>query len=112
MTPIVKNFFLVSDLILTSSSLKQFKTVPLVLSLQDLLEGLSMLLINLFYVVEDYNKVSPEPSLLPAEQIQLLQPIFITEVLQTSDHPHDLLWTSFNRAMSFLCWDPQAWTQC
>ena len=31
--------------------------------------------------------MSPEPSLLQTEQTQLLQPIFVGEVLQLSDHP-------------------------
>ncbi|PKU46486.1 hypothetical protein llap_3205 [Limosa lapponica baueri] len=37
-------------------------------------------------VLEDCYKVSPEPSLLQAEQRQLFQLVFIGEVLQPSDH--------------------------
>ncbi|KAK4808881.1 hypothetical protein QYF61_007996 [Mycteria americana] len=39
-------------------------------------------------VQEGCYKVSPEPSLLQAEQPQLSQPVFIGEVLQPSDHLH------------------------
>ncbi|KAK4831900.1 hypothetical protein QYF61_020047 [Mycteria americana] len=46
-------------------------------------------------VLEGCYKVSPEPSLLQAEQPQLSQPVFIGKVLQLSDHlrgpPLDLL---------------------
>ena len=36
--------------------------------------------------MEGCHKVSPEPSLLQAEQPQPSQPVFIGEVLQPSDH--------------------------
>ncbi|KAK4827142.1 LOW QUALITY PROTEIN: hypothetical protein QYF61_014736 [Mycteria americana] len=39
-------------------------------------------------VLEGCYKVSPELSLLQAEQAQLSQPVFIEEVLQPSDHLH------------------------
>ncbi|XP_075596540.1 protein shortage in chiasmata 1 ortholog [Balearica regulorum gibbericeps] len=39
-------------------------------------------------VLEGCYKVSPEPSLLQAEQPQLSQPVFTGEVLQPSDHLH------------------------
>ncbi|KAK4829890.1 hypothetical protein QYF61_007282 [Mycteria americana] len=39
-------------------------------------------------VLEGCYKVSPEPSLLQAEQPQLSQPVFIGELLQPSDHLH------------------------
>jgi len=54
-------------------------------------------------VLEGYYKVSPQPSLLRAEQPQLSQPFLTGEVLQPSDHLCGLLWTRSNRSMSFLC---------
>ena len=33
------------------------------------------------------------------------------EVLQPSDHLHDLLWTHPNSSMSSLCWGLQNWPQ-
>jgi len=52
-------------------------------------------LIDLLQVLEGCYKVSLEPSLLQAEQLQLSQPFLIAEVLQPSDHfcgpPLDLL---------------------
>ncbi|KAK4810670.1 hypothetical protein QYF61_007470 [Mycteria americana] len=71
-TLIVKNFFLKSSLNLPSLSLKP---LLLVLSQQALLK-----------ILEGCYKVSPEPSLLQAEQPQLSQPVFVGEVLQPSDH--------------------------
>ena len=62
-------------------------------------------------VLEGSIKVSPEPSLLQAEQPQLSQPFLVAEVLQPSDHFCGLLWTRSNRSMSFLCWGLQSWTQ-
>lgn len=48
-------------------------------------------------------KVSPEPSLRQAEELQLPQHVFITCfrcVLQTSDHLSGLLWTDSSRFIS------------
>ena len=47
-----------------------------------------LLLISSLQVLEGCSEVSPEPSLLQAEQGQLLQPVFIGEVLQPSEHLH------------------------
>ncbi|KAK4823530.1 hypothetical protein QYF61_003039 [Mycteria americana] len=71
-TLIVKSVFLISSLNLPSFSLKP---LPLVLSQQALLK-----------ILEGCNKVSPEPSLLQAEQPQLSQPFFRGEVFHPSDH--------------------------
>ncbi|KAK4826482.1 hypothetical protein QYF61_009478 [Mycteria americana] len=71
-TLIVKHFFLKSSLNLPSFSLKP---LLLVLSQQALLK-----------ILKGCYKVSPEPSLLQAEQPPLSQPFFIGEVLQPSDH--------------------------
>ncbi|KAK4825745.1 LOW QUALITY PROTEIN: hypothetical protein QYF61_002184 [Mycteria americana] len=71
-TLIVKNFFLKSSLNLPSLSLKP---LPLVLLQQAPLETL-----------EGCYKVSPQPSLLQAEQPQLSQPVLVGEVLQPSGH--------------------------
>ncbi|KAK4815950.1 hypothetical protein QYF61_010444 [Mycteria americana] len=71
-TLIVKNFFLKSSLNLPSLSLKP---LLLVLSQQALLK-----------ILEGCYKVSPQPSLLQAEQPKLSQPILVGEVLQPSDH--------------------------
>jgi len=38
--------------------------------------------------LEGHNKVSPQPSLLQAEQPQLSHPFLLGEVFQTSDHLH------------------------
>jgi len=63
--------------------------------------------------MEGHSEVSPEPSLLQADQAQFPQPFAIGEVLQPSDHlsgpPLDLLQELL--PMSFLYWRPQAWTQ-
>ncbi|KAK4818202.1 hypothetical protein QYF61_008586 [Mycteria americana] len=75
-TLIVKNFFLKSSLNLPSLSLKP---LILVLSQQALLK-----------ILEGCYKVSPQPSLLQAEQLQLSQPVLIGEVLQPLDHFHGL----------------------
>ncbi|KAK4831893.1 LOW QUALITY PROTEIN: hypothetical protein QYF61_020040 [Mycteria americana] len=73
-TLIVKNFFLKSSLNLPSLGLK-----PLLL-------GLSQQ--ALLKILEGCYKVSPQPSLLQAEQPQLSQPVLIGEVLHPSDHFH------------------------
>ncbi|KAK4826814.1 hypothetical protein QYF61_011622, partial [Mycteria americana] len=49
-------------------------------------------------VLKGHKKVSPEPSLLQAEQPQLSQPFSIAEGFQPSDHFRGLLWTRSNRA--------------
>ena len=41
---------------------------------------------------------------------RLPQPVFITEMLQPSEHLHGFLWTHSNSS-SFFCWVPQAWMQ-
>ncbi|KAK4810857.1 hypothetical protein QYF61_008829 [Mycteria americana] len=70
----VKDFFLKASLNLPSLSLKP---LFLVLSQQALLK-----------ILEGCYKVSPQPSLLQAEQPQLSQPVLVGEVLQPSDHFH------------------------
>ena len=55
--------------------------------------------------------MSPQPSLLQAEQPQLSQPVLIGEVLQPLNHLCGLLWTHSNRSVSFLCWGLQSWTR-
>ncbi|KAK4825708.1 hypothetical protein QYF61_002067 [Mycteria americana] len=49
-------------------------------------KSLSSFLVGLLQVLEGCYKVSPEPSLLQAEQPQLSHPVFTGEVLQPSDH--------------------------
>jgi len=78
----VKDFFLISKLNLPSFSLKPS---PLVLSLQAFVVPLQLSCRPL-RVLEGCNKVSPEPSLLQAEQPQLSQPFLIAEVFQASNH--------------------------
>ncbi|KAK4827689.1 hypothetical protein QYF61_020823 [Mycteria americana] len=51
-------------------------------------KSLSSFLAGPLQVLEGCYKVSPELSLLQAEQAQLSQPVFIGEVLQPSDHLH------------------------
>ncbi|KAK4815434.1 hypothetical protein QYF61_002649, partial [Mycteria americana] len=85
-TLIVKHFFLLSNLNLSSFS---SKPLPLVLSLEALVKSLSpVFLISPLYVLKGCSKISPEPSLLQAEQPQLSQPFFIGQVFQPSDHFH------------------------
>ena len=47
-----------------------------------------ILLISPLYKLRGHNKVSPQPSLLQAEQPKLSQPFLIEEVFQPSDHFH------------------------
>ena len=49
---------------------------------------LSIFLISPLYVLKGHNEVSPEPSLLQAEQLQLSQPFFAGEAFQPSGHFH------------------------
>ena len=52
-------------------------------------------------VLKGRSKVSPQPSLLQAEQPQLSQPVLTgSEVCQTSDHFCGLLWTRSNRSIT------------
>ena len=105
----VKNLFLRSSLNLPSLSLKP---LLLVLLQQALLKIFSQsFLVGLLQVLKGCYKVSPQPSLLQAEQPQLSQPFLIGEVLQPSDHLCGLLWTHSNSSMSFLCWGLQNWRQ-
>ncbi|KAK4814100.1 hypothetical protein QYF61_008195 [Mycteria americana] len=73
-TLMVKNLFLKSSLNLPSLSLKPLLLVLSQQALPKILEGCS--------------KVSPQPSLLQAEQPQLSQPVLVGEVLQPLDHFH------------------------
>ena len=82
-TLIVKNFFVVSNLNLPSLSLK---SLFLVLSQQALLKtSLSSFSIGPIQVLEGCYKVSPQSSLLHAEEPQFSQLFLIGEVLQPSD---------------------------
>ena len=45
-----------------------------------------LLPVSSLHVPEGHNEVTPQPSLLQAEQVQLPQPVFTGEVLQTSEH--------------------------
>ncbi|KAK4808149.1 hypothetical protein QYF61_000129 [Mycteria americana] len=90
---IVKNFFLISNLNLTFF---QFKAItPCPITTCPCQKSLSSFPVGPLQVLEGCYKVSPEPSLLQAEQPQLSQPVFIGEVFQPSDHlggpPLDLL---------------------
>ncbi|KAK4813670.1 hypothetical protein QYF61_017637, partial [Mycteria americana] len=65
-----------------STTLFQFKAItPCPITTSPCKKSLSS-----FLVLEGCYKVSPEPSLLQAEQPQLSQPVFIGEVLQPSHH--------------------------
>ena len=77
----VKNFFLISSLNLPSFSLKPS---PLVLSLHALVKSPSPALLQ--QVLESCSKVSPQPSLLQAEQPHLSQPFLTAEGFQPSHH--------------------------
>jgi len=82
----MKNFPL-SNLNVPSSSLKPF---PLVLSLVDCAKRQSSSFLAL-QVLEGHSEVSLKPSLLQANQAQLVPPVFTAEVLQPSEHLYGLL---------------------
>ena len=104
----VKNFLLISNINLPSFSLQPF---PLVLSLHTLVKSPSPSFLSAPSGTGSCSKVTPEPSLLQAEQPQLPQPVLVGEVLQPSDNLRGLLWPCSNPSMSFLCWGLQSWTQ-
>jgi len=93
----VKNFFLISHLNLPSFSLKPLSPV---LSLHGLVKVPLQLSCRPLQVLEGCSKVSPQPSLLQAEQPQLSQPFLTAEVLQPSDNFCGLLWIHSNRTTS------------
>ena len=71
----------------STSTLFQFKTVapcPVTKGLGK--KSLSIFLRSHLYVLNGCKKVSPDPSLLQAEQLQISQPFFIGEVFHPSDH--------------------------
>jgi len=107
-TLMMKNFFLISHLNLPSFSLQPF---PLVLSLHTLVKSPSPSFLWAPPGTGSCSKVTPEPSVLQAEQPQLPQPVFVAEVLQPSDHLRGLLWTRSNTSMSYSCCWLQSWTQ-
>jgi len=72
----------------SKSTFFQLRTVAHVLSLQALVKRLSVFLTSPLYILKGRNKLSPEPSLLQAEEPQLSQPFFTGEVLQPSDCFH------------------------
>jgi len=78
-----KNFFLISNLNLLSSSLESF---PLVLSLYPLVKSHSPSFLLAPSGPGSCSEVTLEPSLLQSEQPQLAQPVLGGEVLQPSDH--------------------------
>jgi len=73
----VKNFFLISNLNLPSFNLQPF---PLVLSLHTLVKSPSPSFCRPLQVLEGCSKVTPEPSPLQAEQLQLPHSVLIGEV--------------------------------
>ena len=97
----VKNFFFIFSLTSPSFSLKPLhplsyhsmpvQEVPLQLSRRPLQE------------LKGCSKVSPQPSLLQAEQPQLSQPFLTAEGFHCSDHCCGLLWPRSNSSMSVLC---------
>ncbi|KAF4788497.1 hypothetical protein TURU_160503 [Turdus rufiventris] len=58
---------------------------------------LSLLMPGSLQVLEGCNEVSPEPSLLQAEQSQFSQPFLIAELLQPYGQVVALIWTCSNR---------------
>ena len=104
----VKNFFLISNLNLSCCSLKP---LLLVLSLHALVKSPSPPLSQAPSGTGSCSTVSPEPSLLQAEQPQLPQPVLIAEGFQPSDHCWGLLWPCSNSSRSVLCWGLQSWMQ-
>jgi len=79
-----KNFFLISNLNLPSVSLEPF---PLVQSLHTLGKSPSPSFLSAPSGTGSCSKVTPEPSLLQAEQAQLPQPLLVGEMLQPPHHP-------------------------
>ena len=76
-TLMVKNFFLISNLYLPPFSLEPFPPCPK--------KSLSILPLGPLQVLEGCYKVTPETSLLQAEQPQLSQPVLVGEVLPSCD---------------------------
>jgi len=97
---------------LPKSLLFYFKAIPLCpIIIYPCKKSVSLLLISSLQVLGSRNEISPEPSLLQAEQNQLPQPFLIGEVLQPPEHRHGLLWTCSNSSTFLLYWRPQTWTQ-
>lgn len=61
--------------------------------------------------MEGHNEISPQPSLLWAEQARLPQPFVAGEVLQPSVHLRGPPLGLSNGLLSFLSWVPAAWAQ-
>jgi len=93
-----KNFCLISNLNLPSFSLEPFPLVP---SLHTLVQSPSPPFPQAPPGTGSCSKVTPEPSLLQAEEPQLPQPVLRGEVLQPSDHLRGLLWPHSNTSTSF-----------
>ena len=92
------------------SSLLQLKTVfPCPAIIYPFKEQTPLLFVGSLQVLEGCNEVTPLPSLLQAEQVQLPQPVFIGR-----DSPLIILvaflWTLSNSSLS-LYWGPQTWMQ-
>jgi len=62
-------------------------------------------------ILEGCLKVTPEPSLLQAEQPQLPQPFLTSEGFQPLNIFVALYWPHTNRSRSVLCWELQSWMQ-
>jgi len=62
-------------------------------------------------MLECHNDASLEPSFLQTEQPQFPQPVFIGEVLQPFDLPHELSLSVLQNLHIFLVLGPQAWMQ-
>ena len=88
----------------SKSTFFEFKTITLSpIATGSAKEFVTIFLVSPLYVLKGRSKVSPEPSLLQAEQPQLSQPFHIGELFQPSDHCCGLLWTCSNRSVSVLC---------
>ena len=87
----------------SESPLLQFKAIPpCPIATGPAKNSVPSFLTSSFYRLKGRDKVSPEPSLLQAEQPQLSQPVITAEVLQPSAHFGGLLWPHSNGSVSFL----------
>jgi len=69
------------------------------------------MLLNSLEILEGHSGVFHQPSLLKTEQAQFLQPVFIGEVLQHSEHLHGPLLDPFQKLNMFSVLGPQTWMQ-
>ncbi|KAK4816292.1 LOW QUALITY PROTEIN: hypothetical protein QYF61_014590 [Mycteria americana] len=92
------NLFQCLTTFISESTLFQFKTIapcPVTTGLAK--KSVPIFPIGPLYVLEGCYKVSPQPSLLQAEQPQLSQPVLTGEVLQPSDHFRGPPWYSLQQ---------------